>query len=396
MEKHASVCLCASLNLEKFMKCTRNLWVEAMLKIASPVLEALSKEKLHILLPSDFHAEMKSFRCLEAFGRTICGIAPWLELEGLKGEEAQLQRYYRNLVRICIDKATDPSSDDFMNFNNGKQPLVDAAFLSHGIMRAPRQLFELLDDRVKVNLISALKSTRKIEPNESNWLLFSSMVEAALWMFGEETEDVRLYRGIKCFVNEWYCGDGVYGDGKCFHFDYYNSFVIQPQLLDIVQSCVSKDKWLKEIYPIVEKRASRYAELLERLIAPDGSYPILGRSVCYRFGAFQLLSQAVLQGFLPKTLLPEQVRTALTAVIKKCMDNPDIFDREGWLTPGVYGCQPQLAEEYINIGSLYLCCAVFLPLGLHPETRFWSAPDADWTQKKIWLGEYAEIDHAVD
>lgn len=378
------------------MEPNRKFWVYSMLEIASPVLDALSKGELHILLPRELHVDTARFRCLEAFGRTICGIAPWLELEGLEGEEARLQNRYRHLVRICIDKATDPNSPDFMNFYNGKQPLVDVAFLAHGIIRAPKQLIELLDKRVKANLILALKSSRVIEPNESNWLLFSSMVEAALYMFGEETDDKRLYKGINRFVNEWYCGDGIYGDGQYFHFDYYNSFVIQPQLLDVLRVCALKDKRMEEIYSIVEKRASRYAEILERLIAPDGSYPILGRSACYRFGAFQLLSQAALQKFLPKTLLPEQVRTALTAVIEKCMEKPDMFDREGWLAPGVCGCQPQLAEDYINIGSLYLCCSVFLPLGLHPDSRFWSASDIDWTQKKIWLGGCGEIDHAID
>jgi hypothetical protein len=30
----------------------------------------------------------------------------------------------------------------------------------------------------------------------------------------------------------WYKGDGFYGDGPDFHWDYYNSFVIQPMLLE--------------------------------------------------------------------------------------------------------------------------------------------------------------------
>ena len=33
---------------------------------------------------------------------------------------------------------------------------------------------------------------------------------------------------------QWYKGDGVYGDGPEFHWDYYNSFVIHPMLLDVL------------------------------------------------------------------------------------------------------------------------------------------------------------------
>jgi len=35
---------------------------------------------------------------------------------------------------------------------------------------------------------------------------------------------------------QWYRCDGIYGDGPEFHCDYYNSFVIQPMLVDIAQT----------------------------------------------------------------------------------------------------------------------------------------------------------------
>ena len=129
---------------------------------------------------------------------------------------------------------------------------------------------------------------------------------------------------------------------------------------------------------------------------PDGTYPVIGRSVSYRFGAFQLLSQAALEDFLPKELRAGQVRSALTAVIRKCMESADTFDKDGWLTPGVYGCQPDMAESYINVGSLYLCCAVFLPLGLSCESAFWTDDACDWTSRQIWSGAPVKRDHATD
>jgi hypothetical protein len=64
--------------------------------------------------------------------------------------------------------ATDPSSSDFMEFHRTGQTLVDAAFLSHAIIRAPKELWEKLDERVKRNLISALKASRKTMPGFSS------------------------------------------------------------------------------------------------------------------------------------------------------------------------------------------------------------------------------------
>src|SRR5699024_9098122 len=150
----------------------------------------------------------------------------------------------------------------------------------------------------------------------------------------------------------WYLGDGVYGDGPEFHWDYYNSFVIQPMYVDILRTFAPVSRELAQLLEPVQQRAARYAAILERMIAPDGSYPISGRFICCRFGAFQQLSQAALEHMLPDELSPAQVRCALTAVIQRVMACEGIFDENGWLMPGVGGCQPGLAEHYINRGSL--------------------------------------------
>ena len=72
-----------------------------------------------------------------------------------------------------------------------------------------------------------------------------------------------------------------------------------------------------------------------------------------------------------------------------------MFDAEGWLLPGVYGEQPELAETYICVGSLYLCSAVFLPLGLPVEDPFWQSPATDWTSLRAWNGVDVGADHAI-
>ncbi|MFE5321582.1 DUF2264 domain-containing protein [Paenibacillus sp. NPDC056579] len=57
------------------------------------------------------------------------------------------------LSREAIDATTDQSSPDFMNFTQGYQPVVDTAFLSHAMIRAPKELLGKLDER-------CLKATR--------------------------------------------------------------------------------------------------------------------------------------------------------------------------------------------------------------------------------------------
>ncbi len=375
----------------------RKYWIDTMLKISTPVLENLSKETLKKNIPLTFHPDREEYILLEALGRTVCGIAPWLELADVPAEEKELQEKYRVMVRKAIKVATDKNSPDYMNFTEGYgQSLVDAAFLAHGIVRAPKQLYHLLDDETKRNLINCLKATRKFTPFVSNWIFFSAMIEAALYIMGESDYDLtRVDYAVNIFKG-WYVGDGMYGDGPNFHWDYYNSFVIHPMYIDVLRTFKDIKPDYVHVLEQCEQRAGRYAEVLEKLINADGSYPVIGRSVAYRFGAFQLLSQAALQGFLPQQLPYEQVRCALTAVIKKVMENEDMFDKDGWLQPGVYGHQPDLAEGYICVGSLYLCNSVFLALGLPENHDFWSKPDIEWTAKKIWSGKNVVCDHAVD
>lgn len=375
----------------------RAFWLRSLVKIADPVLRALSAGKLREELPLPFHRDRGAFAPLEAFGRLACGMAPWLACEGLAGPEEELRREYAGLLLTGLDMATDPQSPDYMDWGaTGDQPLVDAAFLSHAVVRAPKLLAQGLSLRVRENFICALRATRRIVPHGSNWICFSAMVEAALFLLGDEGYDrMRVDYAVQMF-DTWYKGDGVYGDGARFHWDYYNSYVIQPMLADLVTLFSGKFSNLRELCPEILRRAGRYAGVLERLIAPDGTYPVLGRSSCYRFGAFQLLSQAALEGFLPPELTGAQVRCALTAVLSRVLEAPGTFDGGGWLRPGVYGHQPGLAEEYINTGSLYLCAAVFLPLGLPPQSPFWSDPGEKWTSLKVWSGEDLLADHAID
>ena len=99
-----------------------------------------------------------------------------------------------------------------MNFTEGGQPLVDAAFLAQGLLRAPKVMFDPLPEKTRDNLRNAFLSTRVINPPYNNWLLFTALVEAALMEFYDEGDMVRISYAVNKH-NEWYVGDGTYGDG---------------------------------------------------------------------------------------------------------------------------------------------------------------------------------------
>jgi hypothetical protein len=331
---------------------------------------------------------------LEAVGRLVAGIAPWLELRGDASAEGRLRTDYADLTVRAIARAVDPSSPDFLNFTRERQPLVDAAFLAQGLLRAPRALRGALDATTRKNVVAALESTRVISPGFNNWLLFSATIEAALAALGASWDRMRVDYALRQH-DQWYKGDGLYGDGPSFHWDYYNSFVIHPMLLDVLDAVREEMPAWKELATREDERARRYAAIQERLIAPDGSFPAIGRSLAYRCGAFQLLAGIALRRALPDGVSPAQVRGALTAVIRRTLEAPGTFDGDGWLQIGFCGHQPGVGETYISTGSLYLCSVAFLPLGLDASDPFWAAPGAPWTSVRAWSGQPFPIDHAL-
>jgi hypothetical protein len=376
----------------------REYWVGVVKRIGEPVLSALSQGKLKATMPVEAshnnQADRRLYTYLEAIGRLLTGIAPWLESDVRDGAEGALRARFADLARASIRAATDPGSPDYMNFTHGEQPVVDAAFLALAVLRAPNELWKKLDPGAQTNLVKALKATRVILPGFNNWLLFAATIEACLCRLGEDWDKMRVDYAIRQH-EEWYKGDGLYGDGPQLHWDYYNSFVIQPMLLAVLDAVSpTYKKWESFRKPMLQ-RAQRYAAIQERLISPEGSYPAIGRSLAYRFGAFHVLAMMALRKELPDGVSPEQVRCALTAVIRKSIEAPGTFDANGWLAIGLCGHQPSIGEGYISTGSLYLCSAGLLPLGLPATDSFWSGPPKKWTSQKVFGGEDIPADHAI-
>jgi hypothetical protein len=371
----------------------REYWVDLARRLADPILTNLANGTLKARMPVEEVAGSgrAAVTHLEAFGRLLAGLAPWLELAGDGSAEGTLRAHYAGLARRALANAVDPSSPDFLNFTRERQPLVDAAFLAQGLLRAPRALTGNLGAAVRGNLVRALESTRGIQPAFSNWLLFPAMVEAGLAQLGAWWDPVRVDYALRQH-QQWYKGDGIYGDGPDFHWDYYNSFVIHPMLLDILDACGSAAPAGQALRGPALARARRHAAQLERLISPEGTFPAIGRSLAYRVGAFHLLAQVALRRELPPGIAPPQVRAALTAVMRRSLDAAGTFDDQGWLRIGFCGHQPGVGETYISTGSLYLCAVGLLPLGLPPGDAFWSAPPEPWTSKRAWSGQDFPID----
>ena len=375
----------------------RIYWVSTLQKIAFPVINNLSKGSLRKNMPIESKsAEGQKFTYLEAFARVFNGIAPWLELGVDASEEGQIREKYKFFTISAITNAVNPNNNDYIFVVEPKQSLVDIALFAQGLLRAKNEIWLNLPMDVQARIIRELKNTRIIAPYENHWLLYTAMIEASLLEFTGECDRERLTYGVRKFRDELYIGDAIYSDGEDFDVSFYNSLFIHPMLNDILAVMRKYSLQDGEFLDVQLMRSSRLSSQLERLISPEGTYPLLGKSLSYRCGVFHLLSQAALLKILPRNISPAQVRSALTEVLKRLFDGNQNFTSDGWLLMGLSGSQTEIAEKNVTTGSLYLCCAVFLPLGLGENDVFWSSPSVDWTSKKAWNGQQIQPDQSIN
>lgn len=377
----------------------RTYWADLMYKISEPVLSNMSKGELsknmELELSPTWDGRDKRVTYMECFGRLMSGLAPWLALPDDNTSEGKKRKQLREWALKSYAHSVDPNSPDYLLWRNEGQPLVDAAYIANSFLRAPKQLWEPLDELTKKRYIEEFKQLRRVDPPYTNWLLFSAMVETFLMSIDEQYDAYRIHSAIRK-IEEWYVGDGWYADGEHFAFDYYNSFVIQPMYVEVLEHLVEKKRMVNpQQLETARKRMQRYSMILERLVSPEGTFPVFGRSMTYRAGVFQPLALLSWRKNLPQELPEGQVRAAMTSVLKRMFSAEGNFTQKGFLQLGFAGHQPKLADWYTNNGSLYLTSLAFLPLGLPADDSFWTSSPQDWTSKKAWSGQDFPKDHAV-
>ena len=393
----------------------RTYWCNLAYKMAAPVLKNMAEGTLQknmtLEVSPTWDNRNKKVAYMECFGRLMAGIAPWLTLPDDDTPEGKQRKQLREWALKAYANAVDPSSPDYLGWNSGGQTLVDAAYLVESLYRGYSALWEPLDQVTKDRYLAELKGLHRYDPPYTNWLLFVGMEECFRMFAGAKDYDGYRIHMTMNKIEEWYMGDGWYSDGPAFAFDYYNSYVIQPMYLECIEMIKAKkgnDTWLcrqkgsnngaDKRYEAALKRMQKYGVILERFISPEGTFPIVGRSITYRMAVLQPLAQLAWRKQLPKELSNGQVRAGITAVMKRLFEGKGEtnFTKDGYLTIGFVGSHPNTADWYTNNGSLYMTSLAFMPLGLPANDPFWTDAPEKWTSKKAWEGDDFPKDHKWD
>ena len=394
------LCLSAKAKKKERVMTDREYWCQQAWKMSQPVLENMAKGELMKNMQTEFSPSFDSrnrkVAYMECFGRLMAGIAPWLSLPDDDTAEGKQRKQLRQWALQSYKNAVDPQSPDYLCWGVAGQNLVDAAYVAESFLRAYDQLWMPLDQETKQRYLKEFTKMRRIDPPYTNWFLFSSIIEGFMAKAGGQYDEFRVNTAVrKC--EEWYVGDGWFSDGPDFAFNYYGSYVFHPMYIETLESMrdahantrIDYQKYLDRQL----KRTQKYSIILERFISPEGTFPVIGRSIPYRTAAMQPLAMLAWKQQLPQELTNGQVRAALTKVIHRMWDDYNNYNEGGFLNIGFCGSQPDAADWYTNNGSEYMASLIFMPLGLPATHDFWTTAAEPWTQVKAWGGQKFPKDH---
>ena len=253
-----------------------------------------------------------------------------------------------------------------------QQPIVEAANLAFGLALCREQFWDRLEEPTRERLADWLAHHAPLRAWDSNWLLFTAVIEAFLASVGVEVPGGHMDEDVER-VESWYLGEGWYNDGPPSgnrNIDYYNSWVIHPFLWQWYR--LRGDAVDPKRRALMHERLAAFADSFAHTFAPDGAPLHQGRSLTYRTAAVAGLWTAALAEVSP--LSPARTRQLCTATRRHFerlgvtgAEPPSLGWRAGHFEPSL--------QIYSGPGSPYFAGLGFLGLAAGPEHPLWTAPD---------------------
>ena len=131
-------------------------------KMSEPVLSNMAagtlKKNFALEVSPTWDGRDKGVAYLECFGRLIAGIAPWLALADDGTPEGRTRKRLQQMALQSYTNSVDPANPDYLLWKGPGQTLVDSAYFTNALMRAPKALWEPLDATTKQRIIAEIKS----------------------------------------------------------------------------------------------------------------------------------------------------------------------------------------------------------------------------------------------
>lgn len=202
------------------------------------------------------------------------------------------------------------------------------------------------------DLLAFFSNINAIQIGGDNWQFFRILVTRGIKELSGEPNQ-KFIEDSWQIVDECYCGDGWYRDGKNGPKDYYVAFgyhyysLLYRYLFPNDERCV-----------IIKERALAFAKDYQYFFDAEGRMIVYGRSMIYRCASLAFWSMLLCND----DLLDDSLRAQAITIIDKSLDwwkLQPITNRDGLLTLGIAYRNEYVCENYNSSGSPYWLMKAF-------------------------------------
>jgi hypothetical protein len=316
---------------------------------------------------------------IEGIARMMLAIGPWLSnpanpdviiVDGTRIDLVELSR--KTLVTLSDPRHVERWPRPQPGWSQGN---VEAAFVAQFLVLTSERVWPQLtaqEQRQVMNWLVPGDADKEVYGN--NWSLFPTMRNVARAKLGYRV-DVNATDRYLDTIEAAYAADGWYSDGQDWAFDWYNSFILHPELLFWAMHEGQRDPERAER---IIRRARAYLHHIQYMFAANGSAVAFGRSLTYRTAVLAPLPLAIQAGVSP--LPPGRARRLLSANLAYHMNGDPsstnaMINGDDLIGIGYLGSKTNVRDPYISVGSPYFASRILQVLALPPDHEFWTAKE---------------------
>jgi hypothetical protein len=267
--------------------------------------------------------------------------------------------------------ATDPGGAWWWgDIGDRDQRIVEAAEIATCLWLGRSRLVDALGREGVQRVLDWLARVDGKDVYDDNWVLFPAIAAAVRRWFGRSMTDAVIDHGIDAMLDR-YRGDGWYADGGGHAFDQYTGWAVHWHLL--LWSRIDGDR-RPRTRALIERRFRTYLGGIAPMFAADGSRPLFGRSLGYRFAAAAPFALAAWLGL--DAVSHDLARRIMGGTVRRHLADGALDPATGWFRRGVAGERPDVLEGYVSAGASAWAAHAFLALGLPADAPFWQAQEA--------------------
>lgn len=277
----------------------------------------------------------------EMFARSSYGIFAYT---AAVGDNVYIRKFNKTIYKAIRDKR-------YAEWCGGDQKAVELLPLMAVLLIHKDKTWDTYSLKEKEALLAFFGNINKIFIGGDNWQFFRILVTRGINELGGNEDEQHIIDSWK-IVEESYCGDGWYRDGKNCPKDYYVAFGYHYYSLLYRYLFPEDDKC-----ELIKERALAFAKDYQYMFDAEGRMIAYGRSMIYRFASLSFWSM-----LLCNHILDEEGTSRAIRIIDKGLDwwkQQKLINENGLLNLGFAYRNEYICEDYNSAGSPYWMMKAF-------------------------------------